>query len=53
MVSPAFPFTRMVSPAARMLSGSQEATLGQVKVRLSAVTVAPGISPALARPVAE
>ena len=53
VVCPAVPFMRMICPAARTLSGVPAATLGQVKVSPSAVTVAPGVSPAFARPVAE
>ena len=47
------PLTSKICPSAIVLSGCADGTLGQVKPRPSAVTDAPGVSPAAARPCAE
>ena len=53
MLDPAGPLTSIVCPAARMLSGEHGCPLVQVNVRPSALTVAPGVNPALASAFAE
>jgi hypothetical protein len=47
------PEIAIVWPSAIVLSGWADGTLGHVKLRPSAVTEEPGVSPAVARPCAE
>src|ERR1700733_556798 len=47
------PDTRMICPSAIVLSGWAEGTFGHVNASPSALTVAPGVKPAAARPCAE